>query len=69
MEKQLAILENKGEQMTRSLEAIPQELKAQKNVFEEVLTRIKEIEDPAIGGRPPRGQSDRQGPGAGICAL
>ena len=53
LEKQLAHLENKGEQMTRSLETIPQELKAQKNVFEEVLTRIKEIKDPSTGGSLP----------------
>ncbi len=53
LEKQLANLENKGDQMTRSLETIPQELKAQKNVFEEVLTRIKEIQDPSTGGSLP----------------
>ena len=45
LEKQLADLEKKGEQMTRSLEIIPQELKAQKNVFEEVLSRIKAMKD------------------------
>ena len=50
MEKQLAGLEIKGEQMTRSLEAIPQELKAQKNVFEDVLNRIKEVPAPSIEG-------------------
>jgi SAM-dependent methyltransferase len=51
MEKQLADLEKKGEQMARSLETIPQELRAQKNVFEEVLTRIKEVQDPSMDGR------------------
>jgi SAM-dependent methyltransferase len=60
MEKQLANLENKGEQMTRSLETFSQELKAQKNIFEEVLTRIKEIKDPATGGSlPPENLLDR----------
>ncbi|MBI4767687.1 MAG: class I SAM-dependent methyltransferase [Deltaproteobacteria bacterium] len=53
LEKQLANLEDKGEQMTRSLETIPQELKAQKNVFEEVLTRIKEIQNASTAGSPP----------------
>ncbi len=47
LEKQLAGLEIKSEQMTRSLESIPQELKAQKNIFEDVLTRIEEIRDPS----------------------
>jgi SAM-dependent methyltransferase len=53
MEKQMANLGKKGEQMTRSLETIPQELKAQKNVFEDVLTRIKEIQDSSMEGRLP----------------
>jgi SAM-dependent methyltransferase len=53
LEKQLATLEDKSEKMTRSLEAIPQELKAQKNIFEEVLTRIKAIKDPSTGGSLP----------------
>jgi SAM-dependent methyltransferase len=56
MEKQLAGLEIKGEQMTRSLEAIPQELKAQKNVFEDVLDRIKELPAPSMEGSLPIGQ-------------
>jgi SAM-dependent methyltransferase len=50
VEKQLDGLETKSEQMTRSLEAIPQELKAQKNVFEDVLNRIKEVPAPSIEG-------------------
>ncbi len=49
LEKQLALLEKKGEQTTQSLEAIPQELKAQKNVFEDVLSRIKEMKNPSVG--------------------
>jgi 2-polyprenyl-3-methyl-5-hydroxy-6-metoxy-1,4-benzoquinol methylase len=53
MEKQMANLEKKGEQMARSLETIPQELKAQKNVFEDVLTRIKEIQASSMEGRLP----------------
>jgi SAM-dependent methyltransferase len=53
MEKQLAALEIKGEQMARSMEAIPQELKAQKNVFEDVLTRIKEVQAPSMEGSLP----------------
>ncbi len=56
LEKQLAGLEEKGDQMTRSLEAIPQELKAQKNVFEDVLNRIKEVPAPAMEGSLPLGQ-------------
>jgi SAM-dependent methyltransferase len=53
MEKQQADLEKKNEQMRQSLESIPQELKAQKNIFEEVLTRLKEIKDPSIESRLP----------------
>lgn len=46
-EKQLALLEKRWEEMTRSLEAIPQELRAQKNVFEEVLSQLKGMKTPA----------------------
>jgi len=42
-EKQLAHLEKQWEQTTRSLEAIPQELRIQKNVFEEVLAELQEM--------------------------
>ena len=53
MEKQLAILEKRDQEMNRSLETIPQELRSQKNVFEEILTRIKEIKDSSVEGSPP----------------
>ena len=49
LEKQLALLEKKGEQTIQSLEAIPQELKAQKNLFEDVLSRIKDMKNPSVG--------------------
>jgi SAM-dependent methyltransferase len=40
-EKQIARLEKKWAQTTKSLEAIPQELRTQKNIFEEVLNDLK----------------------------
>jgi O-antigen chain-terminating methyltransferase len=42
-EKQLALLEKRWAEMTQSLEAIPQELRTQKNVFEEILSQLKAI--------------------------
>jgi SAM-dependent methyltransferase len=47
-EKQLALLEKKFGEMSKSLETIPQELRTQQNVFEEVLSRIKGIKDRPI---------------------
>ena len=44
LEKQLTELEQRGDRMTRSLETIPQELRAQKNIFEDVLARLKEVQ-------------------------
>jgi len=45
-ENQISLLEKRWEQVTKSLEAIPQELRAQKNVFEEVLSQVKEMQNP-----------------------
>ncbi|OGP52334.1 MAG: hypothetical protein A2Y79_13735 [Deltaproteobacteria bacterium RBG_13_43_22] len=48
LEKEMTLLQKRGEQVTQSLEAIPQELKTQKNVFEEVLSQIKTIKNPVV---------------------
>lgn len=51
-EKQLAQLEKRWEQTIQSLESIPQELRLQKSVFEEVLAELKEMKkQPAETGR------------------
>ena len=48
LEKEMTLLQKRGEQVTQSREAIPQELKTQKNVFEEVLSQIKTIKNPVV---------------------
>jgi SAM-dependent methyltransferase len=53
LEKHLSELEQKGDRMTRTLEAIPQELRAQKNIFEDVLSRIKEVQARSMDGGLP----------------
>lgn len=40
-QKQMDLLEKRGEEMAKSLEALPQELRVQKNIFEEVLSQLK----------------------------
>lgn len=44
-EKRLSLLEKRSDQMSESLEAIRQELRAEKNVFEEVLSQVKEMKN------------------------
>jgi SAM-dependent methyltransferase len=48
-EKQLAHLEKRWEETTRLLEAIPQELRIQKNVFEKALAQLKEVKKGTVG--------------------
>jgi O-antigen chain-terminating methyltransferase len=50
-EKQIGRLEKLGEQLSRTLEDIPQELRVQKNVFEEVLSELKAREDGSFKGK------------------
>lgn len=45
-EKRLSLLEKRWEQMTNSLEVLAQELRTQKNVFEELLSHVKEMKNP-----------------------
>ena len=50
-EKQIGRLEKLGEYMSRTLEDIPQELRVQKNVFEEVLSELKAMKDGSFKGQ------------------
>ena len=47
-EKRLSLLEKRWEEVTTSLEALRQELRTQKNVFEEVLSQVKEMKNQAV---------------------
>ena len=50
-EKQIGQLEKLAEHMSRTLEDIPQELRVQKNVFEQVLSELKAMKDGSFKGQ------------------